>query len=121
MRLRRPPILGPHVVGKRLWLLVAMVLFAVAVMRVRVIGRSDVFHAVDGAAFGAAFDGAVAGHLLGGVSDWARFGVVGEWWRDEGGRERQGGRLDGWIGGVVWSFSLFFSLLEAQVAGLQFV
>ena len=40
------------------------VLFAVTVVRVGVVGRADVLHAVDAAAFGAAFDGAVAGHLL---------------------------------------------------------
>ncbi len=36
------------------------VLLAVSVVRVRVVGRSDIFHAVDATAFGAAFDGAVA-------------------------------------------------------------
>ena len=41
-----------------------MVLLAVAVVRVRVVGRSDVLHTVDAAAFGAAFDGAVAIHLF---------------------------------------------------------
>ena len=40
------------------------VLVAVSVVGVRVVGRSDVFHAVDAAALGAAFDGAVAGHLF---------------------------------------------------------
>ena len=84
MRLRRPPILGPHVVGKRLWFLVAMVLFAVAVMRVRVVGRPDVLHAVDGAAFGAAFDGAVARHLLGWVGSAMRLDCVA-WGMVEGG------------------------------------
>ena len=62
-RLRRPPILGPHVIRKRLGLLVSVVLVAV-VVRVRVVGRANVFHAVDAAAFGAAFDGAFAGHLV---------------------------------------------------------
>lgn len=56
------------------------VLFAVSVMRVRVVGRSDVFHAVDAAAFGAAFDGAFAGHLVcgeGWVSGWSRVVKIG--------------------------------------------
>lgn len=67
MRLRRAPILGPHIIRKRLGLLVIVrpvaVLLAVAVVRVRVVGRADVLHAVDAAALGAAFDGAVAGHI----------------------------------------------------------
>ena len=72
MRLRRPPILGPDEIRKRLWFLIAVcavamlfaMLFAVSVVRVRVVGRANVFHAVDATAFGAAFDGAVAPHLL---------------------------------------------------------
>lgn len=68
MRLRRAPILGSHKIRKRLGLDVIVravaVLFAVTVVRVGVVGRPDVLHAVDAAAFGAAFDGAVAGHLL---------------------------------------------------------
>lgn len=68
MRLRRPPILGPHEIRKRLWFLIIVcavaMLFAVSVVGVRVVGRADVFHAVDATAFGAAFDGAVARHLL---------------------------------------------------------
>ena len=65
MRLRRPLVLGPHEVGKRLRLLVVVRRVAVVVVvRVRVVGRSDVLHAVDAAAFAAAFDGAGAGHLV---------------------------------------------------------
>ena len=66
MRLRRPPVLGPHVIGKRLWFLVSVrrVAVLVVVRVVRVVRRADVLHAVDAAAFGAAFDGAVAGHLF---------------------------------------------------------
>lgn len=71
MRLRRPSILRPHKIRKRLRFHIIVravaMLFAVSVMRVRVVGRADVFHAVDATAFGAAFDGAVARHLLIGV------------------------------------------------------
>ena len=73
MRLRRPSILGPHEIRKRLRFLILMMrvvamLFTVSVMRVRVVGRADVFHAVGATAFRAALDGAFAGHLLlGGV------------------------------------------------------
>ena len=59
-RLRRPPVLRPHVVRHRLRLLVSMMV----VVRVRVVGRSDVFHAVNAATLVAACDGAVAGHLF---------------------------------------------------------
>lgn len=55
-------------------------LFAVSMTRVRVVGRADVFHAVDATAFGAAFDGAVARHLFLGVR-------VSEQVRVGGGRE----------------------------------
>ena len=64
MRLRRPPVLGPHIIRKRLRLLVTMRRVAVPAVRVRVVGGADVLHAVDAAAFGAAFDGAVAVHLF---------------------------------------------------------
>ena len=65
MRLRRPPILWPHKIRKRLRLLVVVRAVAVLlVVRVRVVRRADVLHAVDAAALGAAFDGAAAGHLV---------------------------------------------------------
>lgn len=64
MRLRRPPILWPHKIRKRLRLLVVVRAVAVLlVVRVRVVRRADVLHAVDAAALGAAFDGAAAGHI----------------------------------------------------------
>ena len=95
MRLRRAPILGSHKIRKRLGLDVIVravaVLFAVPVVRVGVVGRPDVLHTVDAAAFGAAFDGAVAGHLLrvGEGSASCSCGKVGG---------REGAR---WNGGVV--------------------
>ena len=52
-------ILGPHEIDKGLGLLVLLV-----VMGVRVVGRADVLHAVDAAAFGAASKGAFAIHLF---------------------------------------------------------
>ena len=84
MRLRRPPILGPDEVGERLGLLVVVravgVLLAVAVVRVRVVGRADVLHAVDAAALRAALDGAVAGHLFGGWGWVSERALVGGFW-----------------------------------------
>ena len=64
-RLRRPPVLWPHEIRHRLWLLVIVrrVAVLVVVVGVRVVGRANVLHAVDAAALGAAFDGAGAGHL----------------------------------------------------------
>lgn len=64
VRLRRPPILRLHEICKRLRFLVFVVPIAVSVtMSVRVVGRADVFHAVDAAAFDTAVYGALAGHL----------------------------------------------------------
>ena len=70
-----------------------MMFVSVAMVGVGVVGGADVFHSVDAAAFGAALDGAVAGHLVGGggVSD---VGMGGEGERGEGGwggEGRQGG------------------------------
>ena len=70
-RLRRPPVLGPHVIRHGLGLLVVVVRVAVVVVRVRVVGRADVLHSVDAAALGAALDRAGAGHLFFWVS-WGR-------------------------------------------------
>ena len=61
------PVLGPNEIRKRLRLLVGMMPIRVS-MRMRVVGRADVVHFEDVAAFGTALDGAGTGHLLGGVS-----------------------------------------------------
>lgn len=55
-------VLGLDEVGEGLGLLVAVAV-VVAVVVVVVLGRADVLHLVDGAALGAALDGAVAGDL----------------------------------------------------------
>lgn len=60
MLLRRAPVLGSHEIRKCLRLGIMFVV----VMIVWVVRWSDVFHAIDAAAFGAAFDRALAGHLL---------------------------------------------------------
>lgn len=65
MRLRRPPILRPHKIRESFRFLIpsVSVSMTVIIVSVRVVGGSDVFHAVDAAAFGAAFDGAGTGNL----------------------------------------------------------
>ena len=53
------------------------VLTVVVSMRVRIVGGADVFHFVDAAAFRTAFDGAFAGHLVGGRVSGCMLGEVG--------------------------------------------
>ena len=72
------PILRPHKICKRLWLLVVMMSIIVSV-RVRVVGRADIVHFEDVAAFGAALDGAIAGHLSWGLVGGLCLGGGGIW------------------------------------------
>lgn len=53
------PVFGLDEIGKRLRLLVSVVI----VVAMAVVGRSDVLHLVDAAAFGATLDRSLAGHL----------------------------------------------------------
>lgn len=55
------PILGPHVIRKRLRLLIIMM--AVIMVTMWIVRRAHIFHLVDAAAFGASLDGAVTGCL----------------------------------------------------------
>jgi len=79
-RPRHPLILGPHKIRKRLRLLI-LIMPMPMIVRVRVVRRADVFHSVDGTAFGTAFDGAGAGHL---VWYWLMGGGEGGRWGGEG-------------------------------------
>jgi len=74
-RPRHPLIFRPHKIRKRLRLHILTMPMPM-IVRVRVVRRADVFHSVDGTAFGTAFDRAGAGHLV-----W--YGLVGG---GEGGR-----------------------------------
>lgn len=60
--LHQLPILRPDIIRKSLGLLVIMM--AVIMVRMGVVRGAYVFHLVDAAAFGASFDGAVAGCLF---------------------------------------------------------
>jgi len=81
-RPRHPLIFRPHKIRKRLRLLILIMPMRM-IVRVRVVRRADVFHSVDGTAFGTAFDRAGAGHLV-----W--YGLVGE-----GGEGKKGEGLYG--------------------------
>ena len=84
-------------------------------MRMRVVGRADVFHAVDAAAFGAALDGALAGHLLcGGEGVSEGVFVVG---REGGGRRLEGGAEVWEVGGVRCEGGALVSLRQEQEEG----